>query len=243
MTEPQSEVVPKAEKASIVEDFVDILYAPSKVFARREKASFFPPMLIVAIAIGLLFIVNSGVMQPIMEAEFERGMAAAMKANPQMTQEQMQQGRAVAMTIGKVAIFVIIPISMLVVGVVLFLCGKLVDAKQTMGAALMVSAYSYAPRIIESVLVPLQGLLIDVSQLRGRYQLTLSAARFMDPDTTSPLLLAIAGRFDVFIIWVTVLLAIGLSVTGKIPLSRAAIAAFMVWVAGALPQIWPALSQ
>jgi hypothetical protein len=243
MTEPRSEMLPKAEKASIVEDFVDILYAPSKVFARREKSSFVIPLLVVTIAIGLLFIVNSGVMQPIMEAEFERGMAAAMKANPQMTQEQMQQGRAVAMTIGKVAVFVIMPISMVVIGFVLFLSGKLFDAKQTVGAALMVAAYSYVPRVIESVLVPLQGLLMDVSQLRGRYQLTLSPARFMDPDTTSPLLLAFAGRFDVFIIWVTVLLAIGLSVTGKIPLSRAALAAALVWVAGALPQIWPALSQ
>ena len=45
-----------------------------------------------------------------------------------------------------------------------------------------------------------------------------------DPDATSPALLAFIGRLDVFTIWVTVLLAIGLSVTGNIPRSRAAIA-------------------
>jgi hypothetical protein len=51
----------------------------------------------------------------------------------------------------------------------------------------------------------------------------------------SPALLGFLGRIDVFTIWVTVLLVIGLSVTGKIPRGRAAIAGVVVWLAGALP--------
>jgi hypothetical protein len=53
--------------------------------------------------------------------------------------------------------------------------------------------------------------------------------------------LALLGRIDVFTIWVTILLAIGLSVTGKIPRSRAAIAAAVVWLVGALPSLLQAL--
>jgi hypothetical protein len=45
----------------------------------------------------------------------------------------------------------------------------------------------------------------------------------------------------VFTIWVTVLLAIGLSVTGKIPRRRAAIAAGLVWLLGAVPLVLSAL--
>jgi hypothetical protein len=40
---------------------------------------------------------------------------------------------------------------------------------------------------------------------------------------------------------VTVLLVIGLSVTGKIPRSKAAIAGVIVWIVGALPTLLPAL--
>ena len=39
----------------------------------------------------------------------------------------------------------------------------------------------------------------------------------MDPDNASQVMLALASRVDLFTIWVTVLLAIGLHVVGKIP--------------------------
>ena len=51
----------------------------------------------------------------------------------------------------------------------------------------------------------------------------------------SPALLGLLGRIDLFTIWVTVLLVIGLAVTGKIPRGRAAIAGVVMWFAGALP--------
>jgi hypothetical protein len=55
--------------------------------------------------------------------------------------------------------------------------------------------------------------------------------------------LALLGRLDVFTIWVTILLAIGLSVTGKISRNKAAIAGVVVWLLGALPQIAQGLAQ
>ena len=55
------------------------------------------------------------------------------------------------------------------------------------------------------------------------------------------MLLAITGRLDVFTIWVTVLLAIGLAVTGRITRAQAAIAGVIMWVLGALPGILGAL--
>ena len=46
--------------------------------------------------------------------------------------------------------------------------------------------------------------------------------RFLDPDTVSPLLLAVVARIDLITIWITILVAIGLCVTGRIPMRRAA---------------------
>jgi ABC-type transport system involved in cytochrome c biogenesis permease component len=73
------------------------------------------------------------------------------------------------------------------------------------------------------------------------YSVGISPARFMDPDQTSPVVMALASRIDPFVIWITVLLAIGLHVVGKIPKQQAYISAAIVWVVGALPAVFGAL--
>ena len=124
-----------------------------------------------------------------------------------------------------------------------WIVGKFVDAKQTMNAAIIVAVFSYVPRIVEGIVNRVQSMLIDTSNINSRYSLTLGVGRFLDPDTTSPILLGLLGRIDLFTIWVTVLIAIGIAVTGKISRGRAAIAAAAVWLIGALPTLAGALRQ
>jgi hypothetical protein len=226
-----------AKPASRWEDFIDIFYAPSSVYERRANSGFGIPMLVVAVLVGVIALANSGVMQPIMDAEFARQTAAMMRKNPKITPELMERGRAFGETMAKIGAFVFIPIAIFLTGLVLWIVGKFFDAKQTLAAAIMVASYAYVPRILESILAGVQGLLLDPASLDGRYRLSLGLGRFLDPDTASPMTLALLARVDVFTIWVTVLLAIGLAVTGKIPRSRAALAAALVWVIGALPAV------
>jgi hypothetical protein len=176
-------------------------------------------------------------MQPIMDAEFTRQSAAMLKKNPQLTPEMLQKGRAFGETIARIGAFVIVPIGIFLTGLVLWIVGKFFDAKQTLAAAIMVTSYAYVPRILEGLAAGLQGLLMDPASLTGRYSISLGLGRFLDPDTASPMLLALLGRVDLFTIWLTVLLAIGLAVTGRIPRSKAAMAAVIVWLVGALPQL------
>ncbi len=232
-----------APPAAIWEDFIDIFYAPASVFRRREHANFFIPLTVITIVCGVLFYLNSGALQPMFDAEFDRGMAIARRQNPNMPAEAIETMRAFASRMQMVAVFIFLPIAMFGIGVTTGLAGKLVDAKQTFNAALVVGAYAYAPRIIDAVLQGLQGLFLDPAQLDGRFRLSLGIGRFLDPDTTSPLLLAVLGRVDLITIWITVLIAIGLCVTGRIPLRKAAIAAAIVWLLGGLPLILPALQQ
>ena len=234
-------VVPDAAPAARWEDFVDIFYAPSQVFARRATSGFGIPMLVVTVVVGLIAIANSGVMQPMMDAEFSRATAAAMRNNPQVTAEMMEKGRGFGEAIAKYGAFVFIPVGIFFTGLALWLSGKLVDAKEHLGQAIMIAAYSFVPRIVEGVLAGVQGLVLDPSAMNGRFKLSLGVGRFLDPDTASPIALALLGRIDLFTIWVTVLLAIGLAVVGRIPRSRAAIAAVLVWIIGALPQLMSAL--
>jgi hypothetical protein len=177
-----------------------------------------------------------------MDAEFTRSMAATQKQNPNLTAEQLQMGRSIGEKIAKVGAFVFVPVAIVMVGLAIWLVGKIFDSKQTLGAAIMVAAYSYVPRVLESVLGGLQLLLLDPAQLTGRLKLTLGVGRFLDPDG-SAMVLALLGRVDVFTIWVTILLGIGLSVTGKIPRSKAMTAAAIVWFIGAIPAVLGALRQ
>lgn len=82
---------------------------------------------------------------------------------------------------------------------------------------------------------------MDPASLDGQYRVSIGPGRFLDPDTTSPLVLGLVGRLDVFTLWTTVLLAIGLSVTGRIPRRQAAMAAAIVWFVGAVPALLTAL--
>jgi hypothetical protein len=56
-------------------------------------------------------------------------------------------------------------------------------------------------------------------------------------------LAAVLGGLDLFTIWVTVLIAIGIAVVAKVPRSKAAIAAGVVWVLGLLIPLYQAISQ
>src|SRR5215213_4622201 len=243
MTEPKDvTMAPLAAKGTAVwEDFVDILYAPSHVFARRRSGSFWIPMFAVTLLVGALFYLNSGAMQPIMDAEFDRAMAVSMRNNPQITPEAAERFRSIGARIGQVFVFVMMPVTIAATAMTLWLLGKLFEARQTVRAAFVVAAYAFVPRILEMVLNGVQALALDPAGLNGRFRISLGPGRFLDPDTASPVLVAIVGRMDVFTIWVTVLLAIGLSVTGGISRGRAALAATLVWLVGAIPLIFQAV--
>jgi hypothetical protein len=220
--------------ASVWEDFVDILYTPAAVFARRQNGNPWIPLVVVTLALGGLFLANSRLLEPIFDAEFDRSMAAALRDNPQLTPEMLEQGR-------RMGRLVFVPIAVCLIGFALWLFGKVAEARVSFGTAVLVAAYAYVPRVIEALLSGVQGLILDPATLDGRYRVTLGVGRFLDPDTTAPMVLALVGRVDVFTIWVTVLLAVGLSVTGKVSRPGAAVVAAFVWVAGALPGLLQAL--
>ena len=231
------------EKAGVAEDFFDIFYAPAAVFARRASGNFWIPMLVVSLLTGAFFLATRGVTRPIMDAEMSRAEAAQLKANPQLTPEQLSVGRSMQEKISPIGAFVFPPIGILLVALTLWLVGKAVGATQTWNAALVVSAYAYLLKPVEAFLVGAQAMLMNPASLDGRLRVSIGVARFLDPATTSPVLLAAIGRLDLFTLWFTALLAIGLSVTGKISRRDAAIAGAIVWIIGAVPGVIGAVLQ
>lgn len=229
------------QDASRWEDFIDIFYAPAQVFARRASSGFGIPMLVVTLAGAAIFFATYNATAPAFEADISRSLAAA--ATQGATAEQVAAGSGAAMVFLKIMAFVGPPVLIFCTGLVLWLAGKLVNARQTLNAAILVAALANVPRLLGALLGGVQALLLDPSTLTSRHALGFGPARFMDPDAVSPVLLAMASRFDPFTLWVTVLLAIGLAVTGRISRPQAAIAAGLVWIAGMLPELSTALRQ
>jgi hypothetical protein len=234
MTDEAPAATPAPPKASLAEDFVDIFTSPREVFSRRATGGYGAVLLILTVILGVMFFVNQGTFRDIWEAEMARAMA---QSNQKMTAEQMEAGKKIGGYIAMFSGFIVIPIAMFCVGFITWLTGRLLGAPLPYRAATLIACYAYIPRVLESVITSVQGILLDTTAMKSHFQLTLGVGRFLDPEM-SPGLLALAGRVDVFTIWVTVLIVLGLLVVAKLPSAKAVAAGIVVWLLGALPAFW-----
>jgi hypothetical protein len=238
----ESNVVTTAPTASLWEDFIDIIVAPASVFRRRERGSWIVPLLIVTIAIGVIAYASRGVLQPVMDGEFERA-ADGMRKNPQVTEDMIEKTRGFFEFSRTWGAIIFTPISIVIVGFMTWLVAKLVDSKQELHAALVVASYAFVPRVLQFIANAVQGLILKPDQLDGFVKLSFSPARFLDVSTANPVLVQVLNRFDLFTIWVTILLAIGVYVTGRVTKNQAIFAGVLFWIVGAIPAILGALRQ
>jgi hypothetical protein len=241
VTEPA--IAPAASQASLWEDFIDIFTSPSQVFKRREGSGFGLQLLVVTVIFAILILGTKSLMQPVFDAEMARQSAPVLKAHPQVTAEQLKGQMAIGEKMAPYIIIVSIPISVILTGLVLWMVGKIFESKQTAQTAIMVATYAFVPRILGIVAGAVIAYLSSPERLNGAARLTVGLGALLDPDKASPVILALLTRVDVFTIWQTILLAIGLQVTGKVSKTYSYIAAALVWLIGALPTVIGALQR
>ncbi|HEU4629364.1 MAG TPA: YIP1 family protein [Gemmatimonadaceae bacterium] len=223
------------QRASFAEDFIDIFYAPSSVFARRREANPWPTILVVTGLSVIAAYIMFTLLAPVVDAMLAKQMAMATQ-NQSLTPEQLQGARTFGRMMMLVSSVVGVPILVLVLGLVLWFVGKLLDAEQPLRAAFLVVAFSYMPRIVEQLLTALQAFWLDLASKSSLFQVSFSAARFADPEA-SQLTLGLLSRIDPFVLWSYVLIAIGLSVTGRISRGKAALGAFVLFLLGLVPSL------
>jgi hypothetical protein len=238
MTEPAAAAAPQ-DTASTAEDFVDIFVAPAKVFARRAKASPMAPFLVVCILMSVLFFASRNLLSPIFEAQIAKQTAAQMKANPQLTPEMLEKARPftnIALTVGGI---IGTPVALLFLAMILWIIGRFfMSSSLTYGTALLITSFTWFPRIIAGIVNLVEGLTMDVSKLTEPGQIAIAASRLVDPASMSNGMYALLSSVDVFAIWGSVLCAIGLIHAGKLEKSSAIATAAIMFVLGCLPAIW-----
>ncbi|HVZ78646.1 MAG TPA: YIP1 family protein [Gemmatimonadaceae bacterium] len=231
------------DPATIWEDFIDIFYAPVQVFARRINGNYWLPLFFVTVVVGILNFANRNTLRPVFDAEYDRSAAVAMTKNPQLTPQMMEQGKAVTRTVAQVGATVGVPILIVLTALVVWVVGMVMDARIAWGSAMVIATYAVFPRILQAVLVSVQGLLMDPSKITSRFSIAIGPSRFLDPDTASPVMGALLDHFDLFVLWGVALLAIGLMVMGRMPRAKAWAAGAVIWVVTLLPTLLGALRQ
>jgi hypothetical protein len=238
MTETTVPEATPVQPASRWEDFIDIFVSPREVFARRADGRFAVPLIVATLVIVGLFFAMQRALPTAFEAEFQRGMAQGAAAGRQMTAEQMAVARKYAGIGGLVALIVFIPVGTLLTGVVAWAVGKLFDSVATIRQLVMVAAYALFPRILQAVVAVFIGLLFDPSTLAAA---SVGPAHFLDAATTPAWVVQLLLRLDLFTIWSTILIAIGLQVLGRVRKGPSFVVAALVWLIGAIPTVLPAL--
>ncbi|HEU6452436.1 MAG TPA: Yip1 family protein [Gemmatimonadaceae bacterium] len=228
--------------SSLFEDIIEVFVSPAKVFARRKGRGFWLALLIYTVIIAVLAIGTKPLMQPVYDAVWQQSSAQIAKQNPQITPEQLEKARSIQDKFAVVGAIIFTPIMVLATGFLLWIVGKLFDADEPLGDAMMVSTFSFFPKILAIVVGALIALYASPATITSPFSVSVGPGYFINA-MQHPILNALVGRLDLFTIWVTVLLAIGLHVVGKIPIGKAAIAAVIVWVLGALPGLYGALKM
>jgi hypothetical protein len=241
MTDPAAAPTPpQPEKANLIDDFVDIFGSPAKVFARRATANPMPVFLIVCVLIIGMFIVNKNMMAPIMDAEMQKGFDQAMKANPNLTPAMMEQSKGMMQKFSTVGAVIFVPLTLLFLALVGWGVGRALGGTLSYGTGLLIASFAWLPRVVEAVINSVQALVLEVGKMTSHYELTLSAARFVDVSTASPMLLGLLGRVDLITLWVTVLFAVGLVAAGKVPKEKLVLAGITMWLVGSIPALYGA---
>lgn len=216
---------PAPASASKIEDFIDIFASPGEVFARREKSGFGLHLLIVSLLMAAFAFATRGVMAQVMDAMFTRRTGEMMAKNPQITAEMIEGQRGMQAAVGMFFGYVGTPVMILFMALFVWIVARLFSAKLSYGQAALITTLAWIPRLVGSLLTTVQVALTDTSNVDNMYDLTASPARFMDESAVSAKLYALAGNLDLFAIWSTILIGIGIAVIGKVPRSRGLLAA------------------
>ena len=215
-------------KAALWEDLIDIFYAPSQVYDRRRDGRFGHALVAAILLNVLLMVAFWGALQPIFEATVEMSLRQAAAKGQAMTPEQMQAARGFGSMMGGIMAVVGVPIAILGASFLTWVFGKLLDAGVTFAQAMAIVSLAQLPRVIGWLVIGAQALLGDNDKPVFSYM--LGPSRFMDPETTSALALGLAARAELFTIWATILIAIGVAVIARVSKGKGAMVAGAVWL-------------
>jgi hypothetical protein len=231
MTTETETTVTAPEKASRWEDFIDVVFSPGQLFARRADEGWGKPFLILAAVTVVLYYVLLPVTGPLMD------VAMRENAPPNANQAQLQQGA----TVMKFAWGIVAPVMFLVIVAGTALGIKLISSVLEPGAkwrqSFLIATYALYITVLQTLAV---AIAIFIKNMMGgtlkASDASFGLARFIE-TANDPVMKALLGRTDLFAIWSAALIGVGLVHVVGMPRNKAFATAAIVWALIALPSL------
>ena len=211
-----------------------VLFSPDATFASIARRPTWVAPLIVLILISIA----SGV---ILSGRIDWGAPAreAMEQRKDVRPEDAARAERMANAFGKVIAYagpIFLVIIMLIVSGILLLAFRLFGGEGNFAQAWSATLYAYMPSVIKSIAV-LAVLVIKggtaISPIALATLVRSSPAFLFDPKT-NPMAFALATNFDIFSLWVMVLLIIGFAHLARVSKGKSAAIVITLYVVKAL---------
>lgn len=238
MTHPEA-TQESLKPGGVFENLIEVLFSPSKVFARTRQSKATMYVLVTAVLVGVVLVLTKNLLQPWFDAQADLAIQQAAAKGQPMPEQAIGAMRGF-MVWGFVGTGIVATlIGPYFNGLFLLLGGKLASAALSFRQAAMIAVLGGVPRLLAYILMPAQTVMLDADQARGLSDLSLGAARFVDPATTSPPVLALLASVDITRIWQVILTAIGVSVVARVSMGAGFVAAIIMVCIGMIFQLLP----
>jgi hypothetical protein len=230
-----STAVPQEQGLSEPQRIINIFLAPSKTFDDlKRNASWWAPWLLGAL-FTLAFVYS--VDKKIGFEQSTLNQIAMSKAQTEQLERLPADQRAqqIAMRTAGTKYFsygfpvLVLLVDLLIAGVILGIFNLGFGAALPFKRVLAIVFYAGLPFLISTVLAIVSMQFIDPESFNVSNPVATNPAYFMDPYTSSKFLYGILSAFDIFVLWVIALMAIGISRNSKVETGSAFGAIFAVY--------------
>jgi hypothetical protein len=223
--DPSADVAdePASPKKSLswFEDLALLFIAPVGVFDRRRDAGFGVPLLLLTGLTVALMLATLSAAAPFWDAQYLLTAAQAAERGQEMP--TTGQAMAVARYIGVASQLIGIPLVVVVAALLVWLSARLAGVRIGYVQSALIFTLAGFPRLIDTLALGVQGLILDPASIRGMTDGSLGPVRLLDPATTNPVLLGFLANFSLGTLWSWLLVLVGMKVVGRTTWGSAAI--------------------
>lgn len=203
------------------ERIINTFIAPTKTFEdiRRNASWWAPFLLLVIVSYITVFAMQSRIgMEQMVENAMTKNPKAAARLE-QMSPDQRDQAIQMQVKISKVFMY-IVPVvtliaALIIAGILLGTFNFGLGAQIKFANAMAIVMYSFLVTIISSAFMILMMFLVQPDSFDPNNPVMSNPAYLMD-SAAHPFLYRIASAFDIFVIWMIFLMAIGFSTHSKV---------------------------
>jgi hypothetical protein len=213
MTEP----MPATAKGGLFEDLIEAFTAPSRVFERRRDGRYGALLVVLVVLTLVVMLATMGASAPYWDAQFDTSMRqAAEQGRPMPEGAALDLARTTGRWFGTIGAAIFVPVFVWIGALFVMLGAKIAGTSLSYRQGATIFTVAGVPRLLSPIAMAVQGLFTDPSSIRSISDASLGPARFLDPGTTPAVVLSVLSNFDVVNLWAFALVAIGISVMGRV---------------------------